>query len=59
MSKHPMELTLAGTLGILLRAKQAGLITTVRPLIDAVMTHGFRLSPELYRDVLQMACEAP
>jgi len=54
-----MELTLAGTLGILLRAKQAGLITTVRPLIDAVMTHGFRLSPELYRDVLQMACEAP
>ena len=51
--------TLAGTLGILLRAKKAGLISTVRPLLDAVMAHGFHVNPELYRDVLEMAGEAP
>jgi uncharacterized protein len=51
-------LRVVGTLGILLRAKQAGLIATVQPLVDAVMAQGFRLSLELYRDVLELAGEA-
>jgi predicted nucleic acid-binding protein len=51
-------LRVVGTLGILLRAKQAGLIATVQPLVDAVMAHGFWLGPELYRDLLELAGEA-
>jgi predicted nucleic acid-binding protein len=52
-------LKVTGTLGILLRAKQAGLISTVRPLVDDVTAQGFRLSPELHRDVLELAGETP
>jgi predicted nucleic acid-binding protein len=51
-------LRVVGTLGILLRAKRAGLIATVRPLVDAVTAQGFRLSLELQRDVLELAGEA-
>jgi predicted nucleic acid-binding protein len=52
-------LKVTGTLGILLRAKQAGLISTVQPLLDDLTAQGFRLSPELHRDVLGLAGEAP
>ena len=52
-------LQVTGTLGILLRAKQAGLIPAVKPLVDDVTAQGFRLSPELHRDVLGMAGEPP
>jgi predicted nucleic acid-binding protein len=52
-------LTVVGTLGILLHAKQAGLISTVQPLVEDIIAQGFRLSPELHRDVLGLAGEAP
>jgi predicted nucleic acid-binding protein len=52
-------LKVTGTLGILLRAKQAGLIPAVEPLVDDVIAQGFRLSPELHRDVLGLAGETP
>jgi predicted nucleic acid-binding protein len=54
-----LGLTVVGTLGILLHAKRASLIPTVRPLADAVIVQGFRLAPELYQDVLRLAGEAP
>lgn len=50
-------LKVVGTLGILLRAKQAGLISTVQPLLEEVIVQGFHLNPELYRDVLALAGE--
>ena len=52
-------LKVVGTLGTLLRAKQAGLISTIQPHTDDVITQGFRLSLDLYRDVLQLAGEGP
>jgi hypothetical protein len=52
-------LNVTGTLGILLRAKQAGLIPAVKPLVDDITAQGFRLSPELHRDVLGLAGETP
>ena len=54
-----LGLTVVGTLGILLHAKRASLIPTVRPLVDAVIAQGFRLAPDLYQDVLKLAGEAP
>jgi predicted nucleic acid-binding protein len=53
-----LGLTVVGTLGILLRAKQAGLIPAVRSLVDAVIAQGFHLDSGLYRDVLELAGEA-
>ena len=52
-----MGIRVIGTLGILVRAKQAGLIGTVRPLLDQIINQGFRLGPERYRDVLRLADE--
>jgi predicted nucleic acid-binding protein len=52
-------LKVTGTLGILLRAKQAGLISALQPLVDDITAQGFRLSPELHRDVLELAGETP
>jgi len=50
-------LKVVGTLGTLVRAKRAGLISAVQPLLDEVIFQGFRLNPELYRDVLALAGE--
>ena len=52
-------LKVIGTLGILLRAKQAGLISTLQPLIDDITAQGFHLSPGLHRDALGFAGETP
>jgi predicted nucleic acid-binding protein len=52
-------LKVTGTLGILLRAKQAGLVSTLEPLVNDITAQGFHLSPELHRDVLGLAGETP
>ncbi len=52
-----LGLTVIGTLGILLRAKQAGLLPTVRPLVHALIAQGFHLAPDLYQTVLDLAGE--
>jgi predicted nucleic acid-binding protein len=52
-----MGLTVVGTLGVLLRAKRADLIPSIRPLVDAIIAEGFRLDSILYRDVLELAGE--
>lgn len=53
-----LGLAIVGTLGVLLRAKRAGLLSIVRPLIDALYEQGFRLDSSLYEDVLSLAGEA-
>jgi predicted nucleic acid-binding protein len=47
-----------GTLGILLKAKELGLLQTIRPEVDKLRARGFRLSRHVYEDVLQMAGES-
>jgi uncharacterized protein len=46
-----------GSLGILLVAKQAGLITEIAPLIEQVSSSLIYLSPELIQTVLDIAGE--
>ncbi|MBC8450494.1 MAG: DUF3368 domain-containing protein [Chloroflexi bacterium] len=46
-----------GTLGILLKAKGAGLIDAVRPDMDRLQAGGFRVSKRVRRRVLQTAGE--
>lgn len=46
-----------GTVGLLLKAKERGLLATVRPEIDALERNGFYLGPELKREALRLAGE--
>ena len=52
-----LGLKVIGTLGILLLAKEEGLVPEVRPLLDALMTQRFRISDFVYRQVLRQAGE--
>ncbi|WP_456332765.1 DUF3368 domain-containing protein [Fervidibacter sacchari] len=38
-----------GTVGVLLEAKAKGLVTAVKPILDALRVFGFYLSDELYK----------
>jgi predicted nucleic acid-binding protein len=46
-----------GTLGILLMAKESGLIKAVKPLLDKLTNSSFRMSKKVYREILLKAKE--
>lgn len=51
-------LIVTGILGVLLAAKRQNLIVEVRPLVNALIQQAnFRISPQLYREVLLLAGE--
>lgn len=51
-------LKITGVLGILVAAKHRGLITIVKPIVDDLINQaGFRISSQLYTDVLNAASE--
>jgi hypothetical protein len=52
-------LSVVGSVGILLRAKQLGLIGPVKPIIDAMIAQGRHISPHLRAHVLHLAGEQP
>jgi uncharacterized protein len=52
-----LGLPVAGTAGVLLRAKRLDLIPEVRPLLDEIIRRGFRLSPAIRDKVLVDAGE--
>jgi len=55
-AKHA-GLKIAGTLGVLLKAKKKGIIKNVKPIIEELIEKGFWLSPDLIIHVLQIANE--
>ena len=51
-------LRVTGILGVLLAAKRQNLLSEVRPIMNALIQQAnFRISPQLYREVLQLARE--
>ncbi len=54
-----LGLRLTGTLGLLLDAKRAGLVTAVAPLLDQLQALRFRLALHTREAVLKLAGEAP
>ncbi|WP_206205927.1 DUF3368 domain-containing protein [Thermococcus sp. JdF3] len=50
-------LRVTGTLGILLLAKRRGLISEVAPYIETLKKHGFRISDEVVKKILESAGE--
>jgi predicted nucleic acid-binding protein len=53
-----LGLPVIGTLGILILAKERGLIDAVRPHAEALIRAGFYVAPAIYRDALRAADEA-
>jgi predicted nucleic acid-binding protein len=52
-----LQLTITGTVGIILRAKQRSIVPLVRPIFDDLRKGSFWLSPSLYQQAPQMAGE--
>ena len=52
-----LGLTITGTIGVLLRAKSAGVITEVTPILDDLIKNEFYISDEVYREVLSLSGE--
>ena len=52
-----LGLRVTGLLGILLAAKQLGLIPTIRPLLDDLIANGFWIRQQLYAEILQLSGE--
>jgi predicted nucleic acid-binding protein len=52
-----LDLPLTGTLGLLLAAKDKGLILALAPLIERLQEEGLYLAPELVTRVLELAGE--
>lgn len=50
-------LNVTGTLGILVQAKQSGLIKKLKPLLDKLIESNIRISKELYEEILKLANE--
>ena len=52
-----LELTVTGTLGILIKAKQLKLIEKIKTLMDALISNGFFVAQNVYNMVLEQAGE--
>jgi uncharacterized protein len=52
-----LNLPLLGTAGILLRAKRAGHLNTISPVLNQLAALGFRLTPQTARNILDLAGE--
>lgn len=52
-----LGLRMLGTAAVLVEAKRAGLLSRVRPTLDALLSKGFRLDRKVYDRILQAANE--
>ena len=50
-------LNITGTVGLLLRAKERGLIAEVKPILDELIANDFYISEHVYKEILHMAGE--
>lgn len=47
------NLTISGTLGVLIKAKKKGMVDRIKPLLDKLIEFDFWIGEDLYRNVLQ------
>lgn len=52
-----LGLKVIGTIGVLIRAKQAGVIHSIRELLQNLQQQGFHLSPEVSQEAFRLAGE--
>ena len=52
-----LRINITGTLGVLLLAKEEKFIDAIKPLLDEIVSHGFRVADELYKELLMKSDE--
>jgi predicted nucleic acid-binding protein len=52
-----LNITITGTVGVILQAKNKGIIPRVKPILDDMISNGFYLSEQIRRDILIVANE--
>lgn len=52
-----LGLEVIGMIGVLLKAKRAGLLPSLRPLLEEAQSQGFRMGIELHQEALRLAGE--
>lgn len=52
-----LNLAYTGTLGVILKAKQAGIIPYIKPIIEKIQRTNFRFSEKNYKELLLLANE--
>lgn len=52
-----LGLTVTGSIGVLIKAKNQGIISEVKPLLDEIIKNGFFVSNKVYNDILKLAGE--
>lgn len=52
-----LGLRVIGTAGLLVRAKRQGVLSEVKPILEALKRSNFRLHPSLEKEVLRLAGE--
>jgi len=53
-----LNLAITGTIGVIIKAKKDGIITSIKPFIERLKATNFRLSPSLYDEALKEAGES-
>lgn len=52
-----LGINITGTLGVLLLAKEEKFIDAIKPLLDEIVSRGFRVADELYKELLMKSDE--
>ena len=52
-----LGINITGTLGVLLLAKEEKFIDAIKPLLDEIVSHVFRVADELYKELLMKSDE--
>lgn len=52
-----LDVTVIGTIGVLIRAKKSGIVTEIKPILDALDANEFRISRALRKEALKIADE--
>lgn len=52
-----LHLRYSGTFGLLLKAKQIGIITSIKPVLDKIKNTDFRFSENIFKIILEAAGE--
>ncbi len=52
-----LDFRITGTLGVILRAKEKGIIKAVKPLVLDLIEHGIYIGEKLYQDIIKIAKE--
>jgi len=52
-----LSIPVTGTVGLLLKAKEAGIVSAVKPLLEALDASQFHIGREIYSQALRLAGE--